>query len=259
MKIAEFEQYKVEGQSEAEKNRAVFAKKAALALEVRPPQVDIYSKVQFSSDHILPSAAEIPLTDNELILAPGHVDPLFILDVLKGNQLYSIIPEPDIRKAFTHDNSVLEGSIVDTVFGKLNLKDALISEDLNHPEVNTIFLQMIEQQVGNLSVKELFEVSRREIHHFRTQPDAEKKIAVLIAEVRNKIQRIVRQEVAGAGFIESLRLHRPRMSTLYKSDGKTLFVDSIQQKIVSDIGPNPKTQDINKFTEAVITILLRQK
>lgn len=252
--------------------RAKLALAAYEALSERTPQAEIYAAVTFESDHVVGSERSIPLLKNELILAPGHLDILYQLKIVQKSELYKVTQtslregiqsgadvliaiKKNLRGAF--DGTPTPTTIVakkepDVVFGKIDLSDILNRPVLNNPEILTIFLQMIEQQAGQISLTQLADHTRREYATLFAQPNPSARISILRTNTEILVRRIVSQKYALHNFLKVADFQRPEIKSIFKLDGERKFTDVIDASVLKDLGPNLDAYEPEVFVQAIL-------
>ncbi|MBW7955487.1 hypothetical protein H3C66_02030 [Patescibacteria group bacterium] len=262
------------GDAQILRERAVHARASFDVLSSRVLQYELYEGVTFPPEHIVGNDRMIPVKRGELILAPGHLDPLYQLGLVEDEELYKISQntlregiqrgtqtivhfKDSLTKMFRPDEqrSVSLKKEEDLVFGKVKLASVLHRQALSHPDVQAVFLQLIEQQTGQLSLRFLFQLTQRELRELRKQPGNEEKIRQLRIDVEIACRRMLTQELSISDFVVMLRKQRPDMASIYKLDGKKLFVDNIEKYLEKDIGKNRTGIDEEKLIQRIMSEL----
>lgn len=255
--------------------RAERAQRSLDALSIREPQQKIYESVTFPADHIVGAERTIPLFNNELILAPGHLDILYKLGVVHKDELYKVT-QTSLREGVQYgmnstvtfrgelateggSNTMKLEKAKDLVFGKIDVSKILQREALSHPDVQAIFLQMIEQQAGTISLRFQVDLTRKLLSHLQKQPNSEDEVRALRTESEIACRRIVMQKFALHKMLQTLPLYRPEMAEIYKLNGESLFVESIDAKVVQDLGTDPQKFDPEYYVQRIISSLFDQK
>jgi len=112
---------------------------------------------------------------------------------------------------------------------------------------------MIEQQAGSISLRFQVDLTRRLLSQLQKRPDSADDIRILRTESEIAFRRIVTQKLSLQKMLQALPLYRPEMTEIYKLNGESLFVDSIDAKVVQDLGTDPQKYDPDYYVQRILT------
>lgn len=226
------------------------------ALNNRPNQYELYAEVVFDQDHVVGSERLIPLRQGEILLAPGHLDPLFQLGLIEESELYKVSQNSlreGVQKAHKSEfrfkdtltkalNPAAETFTLhkeaDQVWGKVRLKNILRRDALQHPDIQTIFLHLLEQQTGSFALKSSLDIARRQFVHWSGNENASRAadIRQLIVDTEVDSRRKIQQELTIRDFLNFIHEFKPELEEVYTLNGETTFTDKIKKRLLHDLG-----------------------
>lgn len=253
------------------------AQQAVEILRHRQPQEELYADVIFSPDHVVGSIRGIPVRSDELILVPGHLDPLFQRGLVYHAELYKV-SDSEIRHglqrgmkmvvnlqrvllgqdAATDSETVVLRKEPDSVCAKLDLRTVLWRPELQHPQNQQLMMQMLEQQAGSMSVPLQVQIAKKEAAKLRQSTDSSDKLSTMRTETEIGLRRMISQQLALLKFVDRVEEFRPEMAGLKKLNGKEKLVDRIRQFCQLSLGANWKELDPEQLIRQQLAVIFPQ-
>lgn len=250
--------------------RSARAKVSKDALSTRATQYELYADIVFPKDHIVGGPQAIPLQAGEILLAAGHLDPLYQLGLINKSELYkvsdtqlteglqtgsehTITLRESINSLMNPDQSTLTlKKPADQVVAKVNIAEVLNREALTHPDVQTIFMHLLEQQTGSLGLSIVHQYARRKFLQLLKQPGFEADIRYLMTETEIDSRRIVRQLLAIRDVNQQIKASRPELADIYKLGGQKLFTERIDELLAKELGENVDQENVEDILQNML-------
>lgn len=269
--------------SDSPHSRAERARRVIQTFDRRPPQAEIYEAVTFPADHVVASERAIPLFDDELILSPGHIDPLYTAELIRKDELYKISQTSlreglqrgfsQVIKVFDTVRTALRGDEEpvmvrtskkpDAVVAKININSLLRRHELTFEDTQTLFMYMLKQEAGNTSLRGFVELSKKEyvyilkkLAKMKASPDVQHaEITRLRLEIENKVRRIIKKEIAFHKLLVLIAEEKPELMEIYNNTGTDTFYQETAREIRREVGSAPDKIDFEQFVKKVMDVI----
>jgi hypothetical protein len=248
-------------------------------LQVRPTQESLYSNFVFDEDHIVGSYRGIPVEPGDLVLAPGHIDPLYQRGLIKtiptesgamqSDELYKVSdsglkeglqklvktqfsiknPQDKIDDPRAADSFSIKKN-QDEVWGRIHLIDLLQRKEMSDSLSQTVLLQMIKQQLGVYSLAPLLEETRNKLNMLQ-KVGSSAEIIALRKEVEKTLRTRLRQEITIAVFLKQLEGSYPDVKNIYSIEGTETLVSQIEKLLERDLGSQEKRGEVLNLEDFV--------